>query len=128
MEITGKVIHAMQTRSGVSQRTGNQWASRDYVLEIPNGQYKPRNMVFTIFGEDKIKQFALRKDEEVTVHFDFDANEVNGRWFNNIKAYNITRPNQQQVAQQYAAPSSPPPPPQPQQSPEQANGDDDLPF
>lgn len=118
----------MQTRSGVSQRTGNQWASRDYVLEIPNGQYKPRNMVFTIFGEDKIKQFALRKDEEVTVHFDFDANEVNGRWFNNIKAYNITRPNQQQVAQQYAAPSSPPPPPQPQQNPEQANGNDDLPF
>ncbi len=131
MEITGKLIHAMPTRSGVSQRTGNPWASREYILEIP-GQFV-RHFSFTIFGEDKLKQFNLRKDETVTVQFDIDAHEYNGRWFNEVRAYNIIRPQQAGQAQQAA------PAPQPQQQaanpfpPAQSDGGeggsaDDLPF
>ena len=134
MELTGKIIHATETRSGVSARTGNPWASKDYVLEIP-GNY-PKRMVFTVFGEDRIKQFALRKDEEVTVQFDIDANEYQGKWYNKIQAYNIVRGQQAGQVQQTA------PAPQPQQTaapasqpfpPEQSDGGeggctDDLPF
>ena len=120
MEITGKVVHAMEMRSGVSQRTGNPWASRDYVLEIP-GQY-PKHFVFTVFGEDRIKQFALRKDEEVTIKFDVDANEYQGKWYNKVTAYDVVRAGQQPVAQQAAAPFPP-------AQPEQGDGSaDDLPF
>ncbi len=127
MEVTGFVRHALEAKKGVSQRTGNPWMARDYVLEIP-GQY-PKRMVFTVFGEDRIKQFALKKDEEVTVHFDIDANEYQGKWYNKIQAYNVTRPGQQ-VAQQAAAqqPVTQQPPSPPAQ---QDNGDgsaDDLPF
>ena len=95
MEITGKLIAALPTRSGVSQRTGNSWMKREYVMEIP-GQY-PRHFVFTVFGEDRLKQFNLRKDEEVTVQFDIDAHEYNGRWFNETRAYNVIRAGQQQA-------------------------------
>lgn len=91
MEVTGRLIAAMPTKSGVSQKSGNQWMSREYVLEIPNGQYAPRRMAFTVFGEDRLKQFNLRKDEEVTIQFDIDAHEWNGRWFNEIRAYNVMR-------------------------------------
>ena len=122
MELTGKIIHATEKRSGVSARTGNPWASKDYVLEIP-GNY-PKHMVFTVFGEDRIKQFALRKDEEVTVQFDIDANEYQGKWYNKIQAYNIVRGQQEGQAQQ-AAPAQQPFPPA------QDNGGgsaDDLPF
>ena len=122
MEITGKVVHALEIKKGVSQRTGNPWMARDYVLEIPS-QY-PKHMVFTVFGEDRIKQFALKKDDEVTVHFDIDANEYQGKWYNKIQAYNVTRPGQQ-VAQQAAAQQLPSSPAQ------QDNGGDsadDLPF
>ena len=122
MELTGKIIHATEKRSGVSARTGNPWASKDYVLEIP-GNY-PKHMVFTVFGEDRIKQFALRKDEEVTVQFDIDANEYQGKWYNKIQAYNIVRGQQAGQAQQ-AAPAQQPFPPA------QDNGGgsaDDLPF
>ena len=127
MEVTGFVRHALEAKSGVSQRTGNPWMARDYVLEIP-GQY-PKHMMFTVFGEDRIKQFALRKDEEVTVHFDIDAHEYQGKWYNKIQAYNVTRAGQQvaqqAVAQQQATQQPPSPPTQ------QDNGDgsaDDLPF
>ena len=89
MELTGRIISVLQPRSGVSQRTGNSWMTQEYVMEIP-GQY-PRHMVFNIFGEDRIKQFNIQMNEDVTVQFDIDAHEYNGRWFNEIRAYNIVR-------------------------------------
>ena len=126
MELTGKLIAAMPTQSGVSQKTGNSWMSREYVLEVP-GQY-PKKFCFRVFGEDRLKQFNLRKDETVTVQFDIDAHEYNGRWFNEIRAYNVLRPQQQASApapQQQAVVQNPFPPTQ------QGQGDDgggDLPF
>ena len=126
MELTGTIIAVMQAQSGVSQRTGNQWMSQEYVLEVP-GQY-PRKMVFRIFGENRIKQFNLHQGEQnVTVQFDIDAHEYNGRWFNEVRAYNVIRPYTGQPAPQAAAPQptspAPFPPPQPDQQ-----GTDDLPF
>ena len=116
----------MPTQSGVSQRSGNPWKSREYVVEIP-GQY-PRKICFKVFGEDRLKQFNLRKDEEVTVQFDIDAHEYNGRWFNEVRAYNVLRPQQSASAQgqQQSAPAQQPFPPA-----QQDNGGgsaDDLPF
>ena len=126
MELTGTVIAVMQAQSGVSQRTGNQWMSQEYVLEVP-GQY-PKKMVFRIFGEDRIRQFNLHQGEQnVTVQFDIDAHEYNGRWFNEVRAYNVIRPYMGQTAPQATAPqptsAAPFPPPQPSQQ-----GNDDLPF
>ena len=89
MELTGRIISVLQPRSGVSQRTGNSWMTQEYVMEIP-GQY-PRHMVFNIFGEDRIKQFNIQMNEDVTVQFDIDAREFNGRWYNDIRAYNSVR-------------------------------------
>ena len=124
MEVTGKLIAAMPTQSGVSQRTGNSWMSREYVIEIP-GQY-PKKVCFKIFGEDRLKQFNLRKDETVTVQFDIDAHEFNGRWFNEIQAYNVLRPQQTAPAPQPQG-TAPFPPPQTNQG-DAGGSADDLPF
>jgi hypothetical protein len=102
MEVTGKIIHALEKRSGVSAKTGNPWASREYVLEIP-GQY-PRHMCFTVFGEDRLKQFNLQRNEDVTIHFDIDAHEYQGKWFNQITAYNVVRAGQQSAPSQQPTP------------------------
>ena len=126
MEVTGKLIAAMPTQSGVSQRTGNPWMSREYVIEIP-GQY-PKKMCFKIFGEDRLKQFNLRKDETVTVQFDIDAHEYNGRWFNEIQAYNVLRAQQAAPAPAAQSQNNAPFPP-PQSDQDGAGGSaDDLPF
>ena len=89
MDLTGKVIAILEPRSGVSQRTGNPWMTQEYVIEVP-GQF-PRKMVFNIFGEDRIKQFNIQMGEDITVQFDIDAREYNGRFYNDIRAYNILR-------------------------------------
>lgn len=137
MEVTGKIIAVLPAQSGVSARTGKQWYSQDYVIEIP-GQY-PKRMCFNIFGEDRVKQFNVVMNDQVTVQFDIDAKEVNGKWYNSIRAYNILRggntttvqsqPQQQQQRQdpppqQPAA--APFPPPQTQNEGE--GSADDLPF
>ena len=131
MELTGKIIAVLQANSGVSNRTGNPWMSQEYVIEVP-GQY-PRKCVFRIFGEDRIKQFNIQQGEDITVQFDIDAHEYNGRWFNDIRAYNVVRG---QVQQPTAIPGATPFPPAggatapfpPAQEPASEGSADDLPF
>ena len=121
MELSGRIIAVLPANSGVSQRTGNSWMSQEYVIEVP-GQY-PRKCLFRIFGEDRIKQFNIQMNEDVTVQFDIDAHEYNGRWFNEIRAYNIVRGAAPVVAASEAG-ATPFPPAQ-----EPAEGStDDLPF
>ena len=62
MDLTGTIIAVLPAQSGVSQRTGNPWMSQEYVIEVP-GMY-PRKTVFRIFGEDRIKQFALQQGQQ----------------------------------------------------------------
>ncbi len=133
MELTGKIIAVLPANSGVSSRTGNPWMSQEYVIEVP-GQY-PRKCVFRIFGEDRIKQFNIQNGEDVTVSFDIDAHEYNGRWFNEIRAYNVTRGAVAPAAAPQAAPQATPFPPQsaetpfpPAQEPAGDGSTDDLPF
>ena len=121
----------MQPRSGVSQRTGNQWMTQEYVLEIP-GQY-PRKMVFNIFGEDRIKQFNIQMGDDLTVSFDIDAREYNGRWYNDIRAYNVVRgaapvAGAAPFPPQGAAPDAATSPFPPAQEPAGEGSTDDLPF
>ena len=138
MEISGKIIAVLPASSGVSQRTGNPWMSQDSVFET-HEQY-PKKMSFRMFCEDRIKKFDIKVGEEVSVSFDIDAHEYNGRWYNQVNAWNISRVQPQQPAAA-AAPAvgdsplpqssaSTPFPPQSPSSNQNAGetSTDDLPF
>ncbi len=88
MEITGKIIAVLPERGGVS-KTGNEWKMQEYVLET-HEQY-PRKICFNVFGGDKIAQFNIQVGEEMTVSFDINAREYNGRWYNDIRAWKVER-------------------------------------
>ena len=140
MELTGTIIAIMPAKSGVSARTGNPWMTQEYVIEVP-GQY-PKKCVFSIFGEDRIKQFNLQPGEQnVTVQFDIDAKEHNGRYYNDNRCYSVLRAGQRATqpaasagpqqpdmfagqGQQQAPAANPFPPADGQQEGDQ----DDLPF
>ena len=89
MEQTGRIIEVMEPKSGKSSKTGNPWMIQEYVLEIP-GQY-PRRCMFSIYGEERIKQMNVQMGEDLTIQFDIDARQYNGRWYNDIKVYNVIR-------------------------------------
>ena len=88
MEITGKIIAVLPERGGTS-KTGNEWKMQEYVLET-HEQY-PRRVCFNVFGADKIAQFNIQAGEELTVSFDINAREYNGRWYNDIRAWRVER-------------------------------------
>ena len=122
MEITGKIIAVLPERGGIS-KTGNEWKTQEYVLET-HEQY-PRRICFNVFGADKISQFNIQAGEELTVSFDVDAREWQGRWFNSIRAWKVER-----AATQQPAPADVPFPPMPDAPVDFSAGDekDDLPF
>lgn len=126
MEITGKIIAVLTPRGGVSQRTGSEWKAQEYVLETQE-QY-PRKMCFDVFGAEKINQFNIQIGETLTVSFDIDAREYNGRWFNSIRAWKVERATAQPAAQPVDAPF--PPTAAPAAPVDFSGGEsaDDLPF
>lgn len=136
MEFTGRIIKALDQRTGVSNRTGNPWKMQDFVIEETMGQF-PKRMVFNVFGEENLNRFNLQEGQEVTVSFDINAREYNGRWYNDIRAWNVIPVAAAQpagapaVAAQPAVPFPPAEQPsaQPAQADFEANDDSsDLPF
>ena len=146
MEIQGKIIAVLPERSGVSAR--GEWKCQTYVIETQE-QY-PKKMAFDVFGADRIVNFDIRVGMVVDVSFDIDAHEYQGRYFNQIRAWDVKNvalqnPTQggnysgnaqagAQAAQPYAVagaqnpmnPRNPFPPAQQPGAP--AGKSDDLPF
>ena len=86
MEITGKIIRVLPSQEGVG-RNGNPWKVQPYVLETL-GQY-PRKVLFEVFGEDRINQNQCDIDQLVTISFDVESREFNGRWYTSIRAWKV---------------------------------------
>ena len=134
MEIQGKVIAVLPERSGISQR--GEWRSQTYVIETQE-QY-PKKMAFDVFGGDRIVNFGIHLGEVIDVSFDIDAHEYQGRYFNQIRAWNVTKVSQQAMASSanaagVANPTNqqnlfPPGPPSAQQQAQQRGNSDDLHF
>ncbi len=130
MNISGKVVQILPLQQGTS-KAGNPWQKQEFVLD-QGGQY-PRKVCISLFGDNvaKIPQVG----QVVMVSVDIDSREFNGRWYTEIKAWNIVQTGAQQAApapQQVAtapatAPAAAPAQPQPQPAP-QAGVADDLPF
>lgn len=131
MELLGRIIAVLPERSGTSAR--GEWKAQSFVIET-HDQY-PRKMVFDVFGAERLQRFNIKSGDEVKVFFDIDAHEYQGRWFNNISAFDVQRLDAAaaQAAGQAAAAdpqttqaaSAPFPPAQPDAAGEST---DDLPF
>lgn len=138
MEIQGKVIAVLPERSGVSAR--GEWKSQTYVIETQE-QY-PKKMAFDVFGADRLAQFNIQSGEVINVSFDIDAHEYQGRYFNQIRAWNVTKVSQQAAQQAMASSANdagvanptnqqnlfPPEQQSAQQQAQQRGNSDDLPF
>ena len=137
MEVVGKIIQVLPAQEGVG-RNGNPWKVQPYVLETLD-QY-PRKVHFEVFGEDRIRMNPCAIDQLVTVSFDIESREFNGRWYTSIRAYRIVQGDVTQPAAPAAAPVAPTAPTAPAAPAEQApvnvdpfdatagDGTSDLPF
>ncbi len=100
LSITGKVVQILPLQQGTSQRTGNQWQLKTFIIETQE-QY-PKKIAIEMFGEDKIKANPCEVDDIVTANIDVESREFNGRWYTSIRAWKVTPGVQQQQAAQPA--------------------------
>ena len=133
MDVVGKIIAALPPKSGTSQSTGKPWQVNAYVLQT--NEQTPKNIAFDVFGAERVEQYNLKVGDMVTVSIDIDAHEYNGRWYNQIRAWNVVNhASAQQPAVQQTLPPTPQPgalfPQQPAPGAQSAPsaGTDQLPF
>lgn len=127
MEIKGRIIQILPLVSGVSAK--GEWKKQDYILET-EAQY-PKKVCFNIWG-DKIDQFGIQMGEELIVSIDIESREFNGRWYTDVRAWKVDRPQAMAQdpaqAQPFAAAPFPPQEYFNPQQPASNNSTDDLPF
>lgn len=83
MELKGKIIQKLPPQGGIS-KNGNAWKKQEYVLETLDAY--PSKVKFDIFG-DKVDQYPMEVGDTVTIQFDIESREFNGRWYTDIHAY-----------------------------------------
>ena len=128
MEFEGRISKVLEARSGVSQRTGNEWKAQPFVFEYYENETDryPDSVVLETFDTNVIPH--IKEGLEVRCGFSHRVREYEGRQYNELRLYKIESVKK---GQQIAAADAPgtvvtqQPTPQPQATnPE----DDDLPF
>lgn len=88
MELIGKIVQVLPLQSGTS-KAGNPWQKQEYILETLGTQYS-RKVCFNLFG-DNVNKFPLQVGQEVTVSIDVESREFNGRWYTDVRAWNVVQ-------------------------------------
>lgn len=94
LNISGIVLNILPLQTGTS-KAGNPWQKQDFILET--GWQYPRKVCICLFG-DNVEKFPLQVGQDVMVSVDIDSREFNGRWYTEIKAWNVVYNGQQQGA------------------------------
>ena len=90
LEITGKLIQKLPMQSGTSARTGSSWQKQEFVIET--GDQFPRKICANLWGDkaDQLNQYNI--GDMMKVSFDLESREFNGKWYTDVKAWKIERP------------------------------------
>lgn len=98
MNITGIIIQKLPAQSGTSQRSGNTWTKQVFVIETQE-QY-PKRIAFEVFNNQVVMDGlnALPSNVPVTIHFDINANEYQGKWYNQIRCWKYEQVGDSQQA------------------------------
>lgn len=123
MKFRGRIFKVLDKRSGVSQRTGNEWVSQEFIFEYfenPTDRYSDRVVLDTMDADyiDKIEEGA-----EVTINFGHNVREYQGRFFNSLRVFSMEFAGDAPQQPAAAAPANVAPSPQPQ-----GKDGDNLPF
>lgn len=105
LDITGKLIQKLPLLSGTS-KTGNNWQKQEFVIETIESY--PKKICANLWG-DRIGQLdAFNIGDLITISFDLESREFNGRWYTDVKAWRIAAPaTMPQTSPAAASPSTP---------------------
>lgn len=85
-----KVVKLPALLQGTSERTGQEWKSREVVLESTEAVMYPDLIVATLRG-DWAESPDFKEGDIVEARLSFYAHEKDGRWFNNVRIIKIEK-------------------------------------
>ncbi len=88
MEFEGVVHKVLEPVKGQSAR--GEWTKQEVVFELP-GEYS-RKACVSFWGDKAQDAAGLQPGDPVTVSFNIESREYNGRWFTELRAWRIARP------------------------------------
>ena len=114
MQLTAKLVQLLPLQNGTGKN--GPWKKQDFIVET--GDAYPKKVCISVWG-DKIDTTKLQPGNQLTIDFDVESREYNGRWYTDVKAWKIESAG--------GSAQSPAPSMSSQSAPEMS-GDDDLPF
>lgn len=85
MELSGKVYKVLPVESGEGKN--GTWKKQQVVIEIDNGKY-PKKVAVT-FWSDLVNSSYFVEGKDISIEFDVESREYNGRWYTDVKAWRI---------------------------------------
>ncbi len=120
MQLSARLIQVLPAQTGMGKN--GEWKKQEIIVET-DGQY-PKKVCISVWG-DKLNNVSLELGAYLTIDFDVESREFNGRWYTDIKAWKVENSGNMATSQEVPGNAdfvSPPPPPLP------VNEKDDLPF
>ena len=84
MEITGKLLQLLPLQTG--QGKNGTWKKQEFIIET--GDTYPKKVCLAIWG-DKIDISKVTPGTTVTLQFDAESREYNGRWYTDLRVYGL---------------------------------------
>lgn len=84
MEITGNLVQILSPQSGTSKN--GTWKKQEFIIET--GDMYPKKVCLAAWG-DKIDISKFSPGQALKVNFDAESREYNGRWYTDLKAFNV---------------------------------------
>lgn len=113
MEVKGRLFQILEPITGQSAK--GPWKKQGFVIETMD-QY-PKKVCFNVWN-DKIQLDSLTPNTVITVHFNAESREYNGKWYTDLGAWKA-----EITTAEAAAADMPEPPVEAEQSKEEG-----LPF
>lgn len=95
VELTGTIVQMLPYEGGTS-KAGKEWRKVVFILETQD-QY-PRKVAISLLN-DNIDKYAIQVGMVVTANIEIESREWNGKWYTEVKAWQITKPQAKPVAQ-----------------------------
>ena len=89
LELDCKIISKLAPQNGQSAR--GAWAKQDFVVEYQDGQYTEKALL-QVWGTDRVKDLDnYQVGDKIKASLKIQAREYNGRWYNDIRVWRISR-------------------------------------
>jgi hypothetical protein len=79
IKVTGTITAQGALRQGVSQSSGNQWATQSFMVKDERGN----DVCFEVFGMDNISKFQV--GQSISIDCTVTGREYNGRLYNDVR-------------------------------------------